>query len=99
MRELQSQIAVGLERLPRTLREWTQAHMCQPTAIRALLDPDKTDVIELLQLTRDTGTADSSCAVVYDPAGGVFGLVTRLEDSRVWYMGRYGTFDEAVANM
>jgi hypothetical protein len=99
MTELQSQVDAGIQKLSPFLREWVEAHICLPTAIVALRDPDAEHTVELLQLTHDTGIQDSSHAVAFDPLISSFGLVTWLADGRAWYFGEYGTCDEAVENM
>ena len=99
MTDLQLQIDAGLKKLTPHLREWAQAHLCQPIAIQALPNLDAAGPVELLQLTQDSGSEDSSYAVVYDQSAESFGLITRLTDGRMLYLGPHGDFDEAVANM
>ena len=50
-------------------------------------------------VTDNIGYSDSSYRVVYDEETKMFGLECTLSNGLEWYMGAYGTFEEAVENM
>jgi hypothetical protein len=97
--DIRSGVSEGLGRLVPHLCDWAKTHIVEPRPIRAALDVDGRNWCEFMLVTDDVGHADSSCRVVFDPSARSFGLVMQLQDGPLWYMGVYGSFDAAIANM
>ena len=92
-------IDAGLSRLDPGLRARIAERLCIPSQIDALTDPTGERTVSLVQVTARKARQESSYEVVFDTAANAFGLIAGLEDGRVWYMGPYGEFDEAVQSM
>lgn len=102
-KQLQEQIGrrveQGLKRLDGSLRTWSQEHICPAIEPNVVTSLDGNEKQTVFRVTCDIGKDDAAYYVAFDPQSGMFGLVTRLADDRLWYMGAYGEFDEAVKSM
>ena len=81
------------------LREWAEAHLVPPTKQIFAMDTDGRSEKEFWLITDHNGTNDSGYRVVFDDEKQLFGLETTLQNKIAWYMGLYGSFQEAVENM
>ena len=97
--ELNRRVREGMRRLPPRLQDWLKSHLAQPEKIVAHSDPESESPVSLVKVTTSTGTNDSSYMVVFDEARSSFGLVTRLDGERLWYLGEYGELEDAVSSM
>ena len=89
-------VEAELPLLPDHLRSWVEAHRTRPTKISASTNPDGTQSVNVWLVTDHIGKSDASSRIVYDPATEMFGLVTLLENTLLWYMGPYGCLVETV---
>lgn len=61
------------------------------------LETEETDSCWLV--TDHTGVQDSGYRVIYDEALDMFGLITELQDGRVYSLGFFGDFAETIDSM
>jgi hypothetical protein len=74
-----------------------RAHLTEPRQVEVLRDPRSiTSTVRLWLVTDHTGTEDASTCVTYDAEENAFGLLTKLDDGTVRYLGPYGSLKEAV---
>src|SRR5688572_15685494 len=98
--EIRQRVAAEVAQLPPNLRKWSERHIVARKIITALLDPDRSQTVEVLLVTDDTGKIDCSVRIVFDSRANRFGRLTTLEDGRLWYQGpQEGGFADAVKTL
>lgn len=92
-------IGKGITNLPEHLANWAKSHLCDLKKVKLSKDPEGKKFSYYWMVTDNIGYSDSSYRVVYDEETKMFGLECTLSNGLEWYMGAYGTFEEAVENM
>ena len=88
-----------LSKLPPHLRDWGKAHSTNPRRITFYTNLETGEMDSGWLVTDHTGIQDSSYRIIYDEAFDMFGLITELQDGRVYCLGLYGGFAETVESM
>ena len=97
--ELVTRLQAELPLLAEHLRIWLQAHRAHPREISASSDPAGTTAVRVWLVTDDTGDGDASSNVVWDAERQMFGLVMKLENGILWYMGPQGSLVETIESI
>ena len=93
---IQRLIEKDLLSLETHLQEWARKYLVQPNLVSMLIDPDDTVTKDIWIITSEDG---ASYQVTFDSVSKMFGLAMILQDGQCWYMGPYGSFNDAIKNM
>ncbi len=88
-----------LSKLPPHLRDWGKAHVINPRRITFCTNLETGETDSGWLVTDHIGVQDSGYRVIYDEALDMFGLITELQDGRVYGLGFYGDFAETIDSM
>jgi len=94
--EIANRVEAELPLLAEHLRMWLEAHRTAPRLVIASPDPEGTGRVQVWLVTDDAGADDGSSRVAYDPGPRMFGLLMKLQNGVLWYMGPYGSLVDTV---
>lgn len=97
--EISARVEAELPLLSDHLRGWLEAHLTHPREISAFSDPDGAGAVRVWLVTDDIGDSDASSRVVFDAAQKAFGLLMKLQNGVLWYMGPYGSLVDTVGSL
>jgi hypothetical protein len=88
-----------MQELSPELRVWVEGHLVTPRLIWLTRSTQSHETFPYWLVTDHTGADDSSSRVVYDEEHDRFGHELTLEDDREYFVGRIGSFADAVEDL